>query len=354
MLVPYHLINERFSGSVMAIILSPFIGAIMLYMFTNALTKFPGEGLPEIFDHFYPRWLVSMIMIYKSFITGTSAAIVLSTYAVIITRFLNPEGNPYGIVLVLMVVCAFAATRSTVTVNFVLEIVLILSFPFVGFVLYKAIKSPLMNWDAVAIVAEHYNKMPSLLVIASATFVFTGFLNLSIFNRTFPTNFRFKYRWLLVLIAFIDLLMIFFIPIGVHGTEAVEHYVYIWSATADSTKMAYGFIERVLFLFLIVLLHLALAFTMVGWHMSIEFLRYLLPNNIVNPDEAKTPLRSYVIAGGILLITFSCMFFINQLSMFQLGGYFMIIRMFSEFVIVIWVYLLSKKKVRRDEKRISI
>lgn len=353
LLVPYHLVAERFDGSVMALLISPLFGGIMLYLFTTALTAFPNQGFPEIFANFYPSWLVRIIMAYKAIVIGTSSTIVIASYAVIITRFLNPEGNPYIIVTVLMVVCAFAATRSTVTVNFVLEIVLILNIPFIAFIIYKTMSNPIMNWDAVIIVAKHYSQLPSLLVLASATFVFTGFLNLTIFNRVLPPNFRFKYRWTFPLLAFFILAVTFFLPIGIHGTETVSHYVYIWSATADSTKMMYGFIERMLFVFLIVLINLSLAFTMVGWHMVLEFLKSVFPNNVVDPDEPKPPMRSYVIIASVVVVTFLLMFLINELDVIYFGGWFLIARMFSEVIFTLWVYLLSKKKVRKYENKIS-
>ena len=45
----------------------------------------------------------------------------------------------------------------------------------------------------------------------------------------------------------------FFVPIGFHGTVGVEDYVYLWSMTADSMMTEYGFINRVLFVFLLLL-----------------------------------------------------------------------------------------------------
>lgn len=353
LLVPYRLIADRFDGSVMALLISPIFGGIMLYMFTTGLSAFPNEGFPEIFSHFYPRWLVRIIMVYKAVVILVSSTIVIASYAVIITRFLNPEGNPYVLVAVLMIICGFGATRSTVTINFILEIMLILNIPFIAFIKYKTMSNPLMNWDAVIIIAKHYNKLPSLLVFASAAFVFTGFLNLTIFNRVLPPNFRFKYRWVFPILAFLILAVTFFIPIGIHGTEAVSHYVYIWSATADSTKMMYGFIERMLFIFLVVLINLCLTFTMIGWHMALEFLRSIFPKNIVDPDEPKPPTRSYVIICVIMVATFLVMFIINERNTIYFGGLFLIMRMFSEVIFTVWVFLLSKKKVRKYENKIS-
>ncbi|GIP16996.1 hypothetical protein J40TS1_26380 [Paenibacillus montaniterrae] len=350
LLVPYHLISDRFDGAVMAILISPIVGGILFYMLTNAINKFPGKGLPEIISMYYPTWFVRIFLVYKAMLTGFASALVVSSYTVIVTRFLNPDANPYIILMVLMLVCAYGATRSTASVNFLLEIVLIINIPGVAFVIYKTFTNPLLNWDAIHIVADHVAQAPSLVSFASASFVFTGFLNLLIFNRLLPANFKFKFRWLITLSAFFILLITFFLPIGIHGTETVSQYLYLWSATADSTRMNFGFIERMLFVFIIVLMNNAVAFTIVGWHISIEYMRGALPNNVIDPDEPEPHVYSYYVVVGIVLITLILKFLIDEMKVLQLGGYFLILRLFSEAVTTIWLFLLSRKKVRKYAK----
>ncbi|HIW33604.1 MAG TPA: GerAB/ArcD/ProY family transporter [Candidatus Paenibacillus intestinavium] len=350
LLIPYYLTVDRYNGAVMSIILSPIFGYLFLYMFTSSLSKFPGKGLPEIFALFYPKWVVNITMAYKAILIGIAGAIVVSTYAVIITSFLNPDANEYIMLMLLMIICAYAATRSTVSIAFILEISLLLSIPVIAFVMYKTIKNPLMNWDAIHVIVNHIGHLPTLISFAAASFVFTGYLNMGLFNRILPPNFKFRYIWSYPIIVFIILLISFFVPIGIHGTETVAHYVFLWSATADSTRMMYGFIERVLFVFLIVLINLSLTFTMVGWHMVIEYIRTIIPNNVVNPNETKTPLRSYIIAGCIMVVTFLAALKINDDIMVKFTAYFLIYRMFSEMITTTWIFILSRKKVRKYEK----
>ena len=350
LLIPYYLTTDRYGGAVISIALSPIFGYIFLYMFTSSLSKFPGKALPEIFILFYPKWVVNIIMAYKAIMIAIAGAIVISTYAVIITSFLNPDANQYVMLMLLMLICAYAATRSTVSIAFILEISLLLSLPVIAFVMYKTIKNPLLNWDAIHVIANHIDHMPSLLSFASASFVFTGYLNMGLFNRILPPNFKFKYIWLYPIIAFIVLLITFFVPIGIHGTETVGHYIFLWSATADSTRMMYGFIERMLFVFLIVLINLALTFTMVGWHMVIEYVRTIIPNNVIKPDENKPPLRSYIIAACIIVLTLFAMLKVTDGTMLKLSAYFLIYRLFSETITTTWIFILSRKKVRKYEK----
>lgn len=353
LMIPYHLTSERYNGAVSAIFISPIFGYILLYMFTSSLAKFPGKGLPEIFNLFYPKWVVNIVMIYKALLIGTAGAIVISTYALIVTRFLNPDANQYFILALLLAVCGYGATRSTTSVTFLVELILVLNIPIVIFVMYKTIQNPLMNWDAVHIILDHYNKMPTLLSLACATFIYTGFLNFGLFNRLVPPNFRFKYLWLYPLIAFIVLLITFFVPIGIHGTETVGKYIFLWSATSDSTRMLYGFIERMLFVFLFVVINIALTFTIVSWHMMIEYIRSALPNNVVDIEEKKPPLRSIIIITCIVVSTMILMASTNSVTALKLSGYYLIFRMLSETLTTIWVFILGMKKVKKNAKKIK-
>lgn len=351
LLIPFYLTTGRYDGAVMSIVLSPIFGYVFLYMFTNSLAKFPGKALPEIFSLFYPKWVVNIIIVYKSILIGIAAAIVVSVYAVITTRFLNPDANPYLILVLLMLCCAYGATRNSVSVTFVLEVVLVLSIPVIAFIMYKTIRNPLLNWDAIHVIANHYYHMPTVIAFAAASFVYTGYLNMGLFNRLLSPNFRFKYLWLYPIIAFVVLIITFFVPIGIHGTETVSEYIFLWSATADSTRMMYGFIERMLFVYLIVLINLALMFTTVSWHIIVQYIRTIFPKNVVNPNEPNTPLRNYIIAGGIVGITIIVMYNLNELYILKFTGYFLIYRLFSEMITTTWIFILGKKKVRKYEKK---
>ena len=178
-----------------------------------------------------------------------ATTIVVVAYAILINRFFNPDANSIIILMMLVLACGYAATRSTLSVMFVVEIGLIVNAPIIIFVLFKAVRSTQLNWDAIHVVANYVTEMPTLTCIAAASFVFTGYINLSLFNRLFPPNFRFKFRFIYPLFGVDIMLITFFVPIGFHGTEGVNQYIYIWSLTADSLLMQYGFIERVLFLF---------------------------------------------------------------------------------------------------------
>ena len=54
---PRLLLMQRFSGGVMATILAVFIGSIYAILFLWAISKFPGEGIPEIFERTFPAFI---------------------------------------------------------------------------------------------------------------------------------------------------------------------------------------------------------------------------------------------------------------------------------------------------------
>ena len=53
--VPLILIMDRFNGAVLSMLISVPVGVLFIYIFGKALSRFPGEGIPEIFDRYYPK-----------------------------------------------------------------------------------------------------------------------------------------------------------------------------------------------------------------------------------------------------------------------------------------------------------
>ncbi|OBZ12384.1 GerAB/ArcD/ProY family transporter [Bacillus sp. FJAT-26390] len=341
--VPHILIQARYNGAVASIPVGIVIGTILVYMYTSAMARFPGKGLPEILKQHCPKWLVVISMYSFAMMWWMGTSIVVIAYAMVINRFFNPDANTIVILVMLILACGYAATRSTLSVIFVIEIGLIVNAPIIIFILFKAVRSPQLNWDAIRVVANYVTHMPTLTSVAAASFIFTGYINLSIFNRLFSPNFRFKFRWIYPVFGSVILLITFFVPIGFHGTEGVNQYIYIWSVTADSMLMQYGFIERVLFLFLIVFLNLTLIYTMAGWHQAMEFIKSCFKNYKPEIDSPKTPASNYVIASIFAALTILYLVLTNEKMNVFITTYWLVLRMFVEALIVVWVFVLSRK-----------
>jgi len=342
--VPNILIQYRYTGAVSSIVIGIVIGTILVYMYTSAMARYPGKGLPEILKLHSPQWLVTISMLFFSIMWWFATTIVVVAYAILINRFFNPDSDATIILSMLVIACGYAATRSTLSVMFIIEIGMIVNAPIIIFILFKAVRSNQLNWDAIHVVANYITEMPTLTCIAASTFIFTGYINLSLFNRLFPPNFRFKFRFIYPVAGAVILLITFFVPIGFHGTEGVNQYIYIWSQTADSLLMQYGFIERVLFLFLIVFLNLTLVYTMFGWHQAMEFVKSCFPNYKPEIDSLKTPMSNYVIVGIFVLLSILYLMLTNEKMNMLITTYWLIVRFFVEILIVVWVFVLSKRR----------
>ncbi|WP_169087046.1 GerAB/ArcD/ProY family transporter [Paenibacillus sp. PL91] len=342
--VPHILIKARYNGAVSSILVGIVIGTVLVYMYTSALARYPGLGLSEILKLHCPHWLVVISMVFFAMMWWIGTTIVIVEYAILINRFFNPDANTIVILVMLIIACGYAATRSTLSVIFVLEIALIVNAPIIIFILFKAVRSPQLNWDSIRVVANYVTEMPTLMSVAAATFIFTGYINLSLFNRLFPPNFRFKFRWVYPLFGTLILLITFFVPIGFHGTEAVNQYIYIWSVTADSMLMQYGFIERVLFLFLIVFLNLSLVYTMSGWHQAMEFIKCCFKNYKPEIDSPKTPTSNYVIVSIFAMLSILYLVLTNEKMNLLFTTYWLVIRMIAEILVVLWIFVLSRRR----------
>jgi hypothetical protein len=344
MYVPHILIHYRYSGAVSSLLIGTALGTLLVYLYTSAIARYPGQGLPEIIKLHFPGWISGPIMLLFAAIWWFATTIVTVSYSILVNRFLNPDVNTTIILTLLLFACGYAATRSTLTVAFVTEIGMIINAPVIIFILFKAVRSPQLNFDAIRVVAGYISAMPTLTCVAAATFTFSGYISLSISNRLFPPNFRFKFRWVYPVFGFVILTVTFFVPIGFHGTETVNQYIYIWSVTADSLMMQYGFIERVLFLFLIVFLNLALVFTMGGWHQAMEFVKSCSSKHKPEIDSPQTPASNYVIIGIFMLLTFLYLLFTNEKLNMQVTTWWLVTRMFFEIGIVALIFALSRRR----------
>lgn len=344
--VPHILISDRYKGAVMSLIIGAVIGTILLYMYTSTLARYPGKGLPEILKLHLPRWIANTLMIFLALLWLYATTIAIIAFAIMINRFFNPDVHVALILGMLVLACGYAATRSTMTVMLVIEIGLIVNAPIIFFVLFKAGSNPHLNWDAIRIIANYVTKTPTLQSVAAASYIFTGYISMSLFNRLMPSNFRFRHRWIFPLVGFLIMLTTFFVPIGIHGTETVGHYIYIWSITADALLMQYGFIERVLFLFLIVYLNLTLIFTMSGWHQAMEFVKSTMSRHKPEVDSMQAPTANYVIVGIFIALTFVYMFMTNEKMNMVISTYWLIFRLFVEIPLVIGLFMISRRRPR--------
>ncbi|MBB6672322.1 GerAB/ArcD/ProY family transporter [Cohnella nanjingensis] len=351
MLVPALLISHRFSGGVSAIPLAIAAGTLIAYLTSSCFQRFPGLGLPEIFDRFLPRWLACFLNGIGIVIWATGGIIVLYSYSNTIGLFFNPETSPYINLTIMAIACIWAASRCSRSVQFTNEMLLILSTPMIFWILLKAMLSPWLDWDAIWIVANQVTKPPSAISFYAATFVFSGAMNATLFNRLTKPGYKLRYRWIIPLIGTMFLLVSFFVPIGFHGTQAVGNYLYIWSVTTDCLIMKYGFIQRVLYLFLLLYTLLSLLFVMNTWHTAMEFFKACFRRYPPATDQPRVPAVNWYVCIALAAITFAYAYFTNDLRNRILSEIWLVSRFFIEVILtallLLFVYMDRRSKQRR-------
>ena len=344
--VPHVLLKYRYDGAVMSMLVAVLIGSLFAYMYTYVMQTFPGKGVPEMLYDYFPKAVAIPYLIMMAVMWFIASAIAIVAYAVLINRLLNPDTSPIIVLVMLTIVCVYTSTRSTMTILFIIEMGLLINTPLVLFILMKAARSKSINWDAIMTVTQYWNQAPKILPVAAATYVFTGYINYAIYNRVNPPNFRMRYRWMIPLMGTFILLMSFFVPIGFHGTEMVDNYLYVWSVTADSLIMNYGFIERVIFVFLILYLNLTLIYTASGWHQAIEFIRCCMPGHKPSIDPDKTPRSNWYIGGAFALVSIAYLYLFNEKQNYSIASYWLVIRLFIEAASVSLFFFISIRKRR--------
>ncbi|AZN40243.1 hypothetical protein [Paenibacillus albus] len=339
--VPYLLIQERYTGAVSSMIAAAVGGSLIAFLFTHVMKVFPGKGLPEIFGVFFPKWVTAPFMFFMGCMYFTSGSMVLVGFSVLINRFLNPDTSSIVVLSLLSIACIYGATRSTLSNIFIIEMGLIICAPLIIMILFKSYRSPSLDWDAMRTVAQYWHHPPKLTSYAAAVYIFTGYSGYAIFNRLNPPNFRLRYRWLIPLIGCFIMVSSFFVPIGFHGTETAANYLYVWSVTADSMTMEYGFLERVVFIFLLLYLNLTLVYTTNVWHITMELFKSCLPGAKPEIDPERTPLSNWIIAGVLGLITVMTTYFLDEKQNLAIAKNWLILRVFVEVVMVLFLFVLS-------------
>lgn len=345
MFVPSLLIRDRFNGAVSGMLIAMVIGTILSLGTMACFERFPGLGFPEICERYTPRWFTQANILFAAFVLWLPAGIiVIYAYSETVRMFFYPDINPYMNLLLMTTAAVWASTRSTRTVQFTHEIMVILSSPLILLFIMKAAFNENINWDAIRFVAGFVNQPPSFNAIAASTFLFSGYLSLLIFNRLYTVGFKFQLRWVVPLFGIIFLTITFFVPIGFHGSVGVADYVYLWSMTADSMLTEYGFINRVLFVFLLLFTGLSLLFVMNTWHTTIMLIRYSLHGS-TQVEEDPVPWINVWLGLGIGALTFLFMRFVNIERSQHISEGWLVLRFFLEiYFLFLMMYFVRKHK----------
>lgn len=337
--IPKILIEYRYEGAVMGVLIAIPIGFTLACLYSKAITKFPGQGLPEIADKFFKRRWLTILHFVSIQIAGFSAGLItLVGFIDILTRFINPEMPRLLLLSIYLIAIIFIIQLPTERVMYILEIVLFMNTPLIGFIVFKAFTSDYISWDSILEVGTHLFDRPSLKAIAAASYVFSGYANLVIFNRVIKEKLK---VWNFIIIFFMGLFNLFttfFIPIGFHGSDGAQEYLYPWISTSDSLRLVYSPIERVIFIFLMFYMSITLMSITMHWHNAFE----LFKGTFRKKENKKMKWIVLSAYSGCAVIA---VMFLETILLNQITVYWMIARLGLEVVIVIPFSLWARRQL---------
>ncbi|BBI32436.1 hypothetical protein [Cohnella abietis] len=349
--VPWTLIQHRFNGAVSAIVIAVVVGTVLAYVTTSLFLRFPGMGLPDIINSRLPSGIAIAFNLFGALIWFLAGMLVVYAYSSTIQQFFNPDMNSYLFLLLMTVAGMWGASRCTRSVQFAQEILMLLCAPLILMILFKAVFSSWLDWDAIRITAGYVRTPPSFISLCAATFVFAGYNTLTIYNRLLPSGTKLRYRWIIPVFCTFFLLVSFFIPIGFHGTVGAADYLYIWSITADSMIMEYGFVYRVLYVFLLLYTALSLMFAMNTWHTAMEFIKACHPKHKPQPEQYPVPAVNWWITLAFGAITMAYAYWTNSTRNQLVHQNWLILRTFSDLLTTCLLAWFTIKGFRRKKKQ---
>ncbi|MEH7415254.1 GerAB/ArcD/ProY family transporter [Neobacillus drentensis] len=336
--VPKILIMYRYEGAVMATILSIPIGVGLAYCYSTAITKFSERGLPEILGTAKHRWLKTLHLGSIQLIWFSAGLLTLVGFIDILSRFVNPEMPKFLLLLIYLAAIFLIIQMPTERVMYLLEIILFINTPLILFIIFKAYTNEFLNWDSILEVGTHIFKWPSLKAFAAATYCFSGYGNLIIFNRVIKGKLKVWNFIIIIFLGIINAFTTFFIPIGFHGSDGVQEYLYPWVSTADSLRLVYSPIERVIFLFIMFYMSISLISISIHWHVALELIKGTLKKQI-------SRRKSWVILSVFTGISIWGINYLNSILLMKLAVYWLIIRLVFEILVVIGFFIWARRRI---------
>ncbi|QOR67201.1 GerAB/ArcD/ProY family transporter [Cytobacillus suaedae] len=338
--VPNILLQERFEGAVMGIFLGLLIGCILLFTFTASINKFVGSGVLELFAS-VPKWFRLLFLGFFSIMWFSAGAISLLAFNNVTIRFVNPDASGINMITVFAIFIILLLVRlKSNSLLFTMELVFIINIPLVLTIMFQAYTKDYISWDSIREVGTHFWEMPSWSVLAAATFVFSGYTNMVIFNSVIKEKITLKRLWFVPILGAINLFTSFCIPIGFWGADGVGDLTFPWVATADSLRIENGPIERVVTLFIFLYVGISMISVAVHWHVAFEIIKSITK---IKSEKKKKVFNWLILASffiGILLLEHN----LREKDIFTFGQLWLNVRLPSEMILVLFMFFLARRK----------
>jgi spore germination protein KB len=335
--VPNFLIQYRYDGAIMSILIATISGMILMYLDSIVFARFPGQGLPEIIENRMKVPFKIILFAGFSIFWFTAGLITLLGYIDILHRFINPDLPKVWLMVVFLAAICFVIQLSTQKVVYLLEIILLLNGPLVIFIFFKAITSEYLNWDSIFEIGTHIFTPPKLTPIVVASYVFSGYTNIIIFNRLFKEKIKSINFALILGVSILNLFTSFLVPIGFHGADGAQEYMYPWIMTSDSIRLVYSPIERALFIFLMLYISITLLSVSVHWHVAFELIKGSYSKKISNK-------KNWLVLAGFISFSILSVLYIDLFNPEMIIKFWLIARYFFEIIFVFCFFFFLRRR----------
>lgn len=336
--VPRVLFETKDTGTIVSMFLAIAISIVFFYLVMRFFNRYPGVGFPELLKKHTPKWLSVFLLFCFGllwFAIGLNA-LILNTY--LMQRFLTPDISTFWITMLFLFFVSFGVLLSTKSILYTVEIILWIALPLLFLVILGLYIHDNIKWDFIGKAWVHVNHQPNYSAFSAAFFTFFGLMSLSIFNREFKRKQKYTLfqAFFFSLLGAIFLLTSYFVPIGYNGFDNIDHITYPWVLTTDSIKFNLAFLERVMYVFLILYLPLVFLFLITTWHVGMEFFKSSVSDRLLKWNDRD--LTPFVILIPLWIISLWISVYIshNQITLFASYLYKIIPPICLVFLLACW------------------
>lgn len=342
--VPAILIRERFDGAVMAMLIGILIGTVFLFLFITALNKLPQISILDMLEE-VPKAFRFSLLFLLIVMWYSAGAITLLSFNDVITQFVNPTmpGKLMIIIFILFLSLTLTSLNSS-KILYTIELVLVLNLPLFLIIIYQAYTNDYLSIHSILEIGSHLFERPSWSTIAASSYIFSGYINMIIFNKVFDSKINVKLLILITFIGIANVITSFFIPIGLWGADGVGDLAFPWVSTADTLSIEYGPVERVITIFILFYVSIALISVLIHWHVTLEMIKSMAGTEKLGGKIQSIITWIILICFGIIVLLLE--HYVTDKDVLNLGELWLKLRLPCEAFLVVFIVFWVRWKTR--------
>jgi hypothetical protein len=266
--IPYFLLKDRFNGTHASIMISVAVQIVLGYVMVRSIGKAGNKTIIELLHTHTSKWFARTMLLIGGSAFLLSGAVQISYTVYIASTYVMTGSTEWTLVLLFAIPICWIASIETVSFLYALDILLLLNYPIYLFLLGKLGLDLSHSIDSIIEIGTQAMHLPSPVTIAASAFNLSGFGFLMVFQSLAPEGGKVKYIWTFAVLQMITQTIVFILPTSFFGTEASGYFLDPIMAVADSSHLPYFFIERAIYIMLLVHASVGFIYAAMSWHVS--------------------------------------------------------------------------------------